>query len=278
MAVNFDDNGDPVLSTSTTEGVGTVMPDEDVPPAPPEEGPAESSETTPIESPIEEKKQSGFDRRIQELTQRNALYQSQIESLTQSLQHITQQRATTPVEQRPAGPPKPEDFDSPDEYLQKRVSYEVQEKMGQVWQQQQQALQLQQLQQRWQQQLTQARATYADYDEVVGPTPMSQTMGFAIQNSDQGSELAYYLGQHRTEADRISRLDPLAQVRELGRLEERLTANKQRSNVSKASPPIRPVEGRGPVDREPTQLSMDEYAKQMDAAELKLRKEHRKLL
>jgi hypothetical protein len=42
-------------------------------------------------------------------------------------------------------------------------------------------------------------------------------MAETIQSSDIGPELAYYLGTNPKEADRISRLHPLAQAKEIGK-------------------------------------------------------------
>ena len=87
------------------------------------------------------------------------------------------------------------------------------------------------------------RAKYTDFDQVAyNPnlritTEMAQT----IQSSDIGPELAYHLGTNPKEAERISRLTPLAQAREIGRLEAKLVAEPATKKVSSAPAPIAPV-------------------------------------
>lgn len=87
------------------------------------------------------------------------------------------------------------------------------------------------------------RAKYTDFDQVAyNPnlritTEMAQT----IQSSDIGPELAYHLGTNPKEAERISRLTPLAQAREIGRLEAKLVAEPVTKKVSSAPAPIAPV-------------------------------------
>lgn len=68
-----------------------------------------------------------------------------------------------------------------------------------------------------------ARETAADYYEVfdrhwVCTTPMAE----AIKTSDSGAAVAYHLALYPDEAQRIANLAPLAQVREIGRIEARL--------------------------------------------------------
>lgn len=73
---------------------------------------------------------------------------------------------------------------------------------------------------------------YADYDDVVtqgatrGEWPCTETMGYAILNSEAGPDLAYHLATNKADAVRISNLSPMDQARELGRLEATLNAPK----------------------------------------------------
>ena len=54
--------------------------------------------------------------------------------------------------------------------------------------------------------------------------PITQHMAEAIADSDMGGDVAYYLGTHRDEAHRIASLSPVQQVRELTKLETKLSA------------------------------------------------------
>jgi hypothetical protein len=50
-------------------------------------------------------------------------------------------------------------------------------------------------------------------------------MAETIKSSDIGPDLAYWLGSNPKEADRISRLSPLLQAREIGKIEAKITAD-----------------------------------------------------
>jgi len=73
-----------------------------------------------------------------------------------------------------------------------------------------------------------ATEKHADYYDVVGrdfgraAALCTQPMQEAILTSDVGGELAYHLASNPDEARRIAALDPISQVRALGRLEGRL--------------------------------------------------------
>lgn len=92
-----------------------------------------------------------------------------------------------------------------------------------------------------------ARDKYDDFDEVVydDSLPVTRDMALAIQLSDNGAELEYYLGRNRKEAERISRLHPLAQAKELGKLEAKLADAPAPAKTSSAPDPIRPIGGKG---------------------------------
>lgn len=92
-----------------------------------------------------------------------------------------------------------------------------------------------------------ARAKYDDFEQVAyNPNlPITNVMAETIQASDIGPDLAYYLGANPKEADRISRLSPFLQAKEIGRLEVKLTTEPMTKQVSKAPEPISPVKPRG---------------------------------
>lgn len=89
-----------------------------------------------------------------------------------------------------------------------------------------------------------ARAKYDDFDQVAyNPRlPVTDVMAATIQQSDIGPDLAYYLGSNPKEADRISRLQPFLQAKELGRLEVKLSSEPAPAKkVTTAPAPISPV-------------------------------------
>jgi hypothetical protein len=69
-------------------------------------------------------------------------------------------------------------------------------------------------------------------------------MAETIQMSDVGPDLAYYLGSNPREADRISKLTPYSQAKEIGKLEAKLASEPVLKKTTSAPPPIAPISGR----------------------------------
>lgn len=90
------------------------------------------------------------------------------------------------------------------------------------------------------------RAKYDDFEQVAYNPKLRITnvMAEAIQSSDIGPEVAYYLGTNPKEADRISRLAPVVQAREIGRIEAKLAADPPAKKTTRAPDPIAPVTAR----------------------------------
>lgn len=88
-----------------------------------------------------------------------------------------------------------------------------------------------------------ARTKYDDFEQVaynpsIRITPM---MAEAIQSSEAGPDVAYYLGANPKEAERISRLSPVSQAKEIGKLEAKLVSDPPVKRTSSAPAPISPV-------------------------------------
>lgn len=87
-----------------------------------------------------------------------------------------------------------------------------------------------------------ARGRYNDFEQVAyNPNlPITNVMAETIHASDIGPDLAYYLGSNPKEADRISRLSPYLQAKEIGRLEAKLVSEPVTKRVTNAPEPIQP--------------------------------------
>lgn len=125
------------------------------------------------------------------------------------------------------------------------------------------AKQRQQVEQRtqaWQEAEDSARDKYEDFDEVAyNPRlPISDAMAEAIQTSEVGPDLAYYLGKNPEEASRIAKLSPFIAAKELGKLEVKLSSAPPKT--SKAPAPHKPLAGRdklatdAPTDSDPMEV------------------------
>ena len=91
-----------------------------------------------------------------------------------------------------------------------------------------------------------ARDKYDDFVQVAynPKLPITNVMAETIQSSDIGPELAYYLGSNPKDAERISRMAPLAQAKEIGKIEAKLAAEPPVKRSTSAPTPISPVTAR----------------------------------
>jgi hypothetical protein len=142
-----------------------------------------------------------------------------------------------PVEQL-----KPEQFTTTDEYVEALTTSKAQ----QIVQQQEFAKQQQELLGNYHDKEEAARDKYEDFEQVAynPKLPITDVMAQTIQASDNGPDIAYYLGTNPKEADRISRLSPLMQAREIGRIEAKLATDPPVKRTTSAPAPISPVTAR----------------------------------
>ena len=88
-----------------------------------------------------------------------------------------------------------------------------------------------------------ARDKYDDFDQVTynESLPVTEIMAQSIQASDIGPDVLYWLGSNPKEAERISRLNPILQAKEIGKVEASLMSNPPVRKTSTAPAPIAPV-------------------------------------
>jgi len=88
-----------------------------------------------------------------------------------------------------------------------------------------------------------AREKYDDFEQVAynSALPITSVMAETIQASDIGPDVAYYLGSNPKEAERISRLSPYLQAKEIGKIEAKIADNPPVKKTTNAPPPIKPV-------------------------------------
>lgn len=91
-----------------------------------------------------------------------------------------------------------------------------------------------------------ARSKYDDYDQVAlgQGHPVTLEMAETIRASDIGPDIAYWLGANPKESVRISKLTPLMQAREIGKIEATLAAAPPVKKTTNAPTPITPVTAR----------------------------------
>jgi len=204
----------------------------EISPAPEPEATAapESVETTPEEQSTKSFSQEELDAIVSKRLARERRSWDR-----EQAQRLAEQQARQPV----APPPAPDDFENAQHYAEALAQRRAQELLAQreAVQQQQAILET------YRDKEEEARDKYEDFEQVAyNPSlPVSDVMAQAIQASDIGPEVIYYLGSNPKEASRISRLPPVMQAKEIGKIEARLVNDPPTKRTSSAPAPLAPV-------------------------------------
>jgi len=207
-------------------------------PAPEVTATTETVENTPVvadesnEQPVEEKKYS----------------QAEIDAmigkrLAREQRKWEREQAQRGAEKQivPTDLPSPDQFQSPTDYADF-----IRAEADKLVQQREAAKQQSQVLESYQEREEQARDKYDDFEQVAyNPNlPITNVMAETIQHSEIGPELAYYLGSNPKDAERISRLTPFMQAKEIGKIEAKLADNPPVKKTTSAPAPISPVTAR----------------------------------
>ena len=151
-----------------------------------------------------------------------------------------QARTTQPVVRTEV--PPIENFESADAYAEALAVRKAEEMIAQRDYQKQQSA----VNEAYHDREEEARAKYDDFEQVAYNPQLRVTdaMAETIKASDVGPDLAYWLGSNPKEADRISRLSPLMQAREIGKIEAKIGSNPTVKPTTSAPAPITPVTAR----------------------------------
>ena len=144
--------------------------------------------------------------------------------------------------QAPSTPVVPEQFESTEAYVEALAA----QKADQLLRQREEQRQKSEILESYHDKEEEARAKYDDFEQVAyNPNlPITNVMAETIQASEIGPEVAYHLGANPKEAERISRLSPFLQAKEIGKLEAKLAADPPTKKTSTAPTPISPVTAR----------------------------------
>lgn len=160
-----------------------------------------------------------------------------------------------PAESKSDNEPKRNDFDSYEDYIEARADYRADQKVNKRFEDYEgkqkkvtEAQTKQEAQKAFDKQaekrVADGRKEFADFDTVVndavedGVIPLNSELYYGIIDSDIGHKLAYHLSKHPAEAEKLLALNPRAQLRELGKLEDRLLAKKTKADT------MEPIGGR----------------------------------
>jgi len=213
-----------------------------------EQAPSTEPEVKPEEevTPEQAAKREGrrFERRLDKAYRQRAEAQARAELLEKQLSEARQ--ASQP--KAPQGAPTLEQFDyDPEKYAAAKAEHAKSE-AAKEFEAKQRETSEQQTRQKlltaWEEKVTQADEKYEDFQEKVGELQPNSPFAYAIMEAENGADVAYYLGTHPKEAQRIAQLHPLSQAREIGKLEAKLLSTPEKPKApSKAPAPIAPLAG-----------------------------------
>lgn len=148
-------------------------------------------------------------------------------------------------QEQPAAPkelPPADQFESVEAYAEALAAKKAEELLQQRQLQEQQS----QILEAYHDREEEARTKYDDFEQVAyNPNiPITNVMAETIRASDVGPDVAYYLGSNPKEADRISKLTPYMQAKEIGKIEVKLADSPPTKKTSSAPAPIAPVNAR----------------------------------
>lgn len=181
------------------------------------------------ETPKKPRNKVSARKRIGQLT-------AEVRGLQRQLGQLTQPK---PVQ--PAGMPKQEDFETYEEYIDARAMHVARQTVAEQVRMQTEAqrqAQREQLAESFRQRSEEAAEKYDDYDEVIeaSEVPITNAIGHAIMESEIGPDISYYLATHPAEARKIVSLSPVGQIREIGKLEVKLTDRPKKTTAAPAPP------------------------------------------
>lgn len=192
---------------------------------------------TPEEQPVEQEASKTFTQEELDAIVGKRLAREQRKWEREQAQRIAEQQAR----QQPTDI-VPEQFETYEDYADALAERKAQELLARREAEQQQRAYLEAYHDREEV----ARDKYDDFEQVAyNPNlPVTEAMARAIQASEIGPDVLYHLGSTPSEAARISRLDPILQAREIGKIEARLAAEPLVKKTSNAPAPIAPVTAR----------------------------------
>jgi len=181
-----------------------------------------------------------------------------------------------PKPEAPAAEPKPtpEQFDSPEKYDAALIAYGIKQGQEQgrkdaetVSRTAQTRAQADALTAAHNERQTAFMADHADYESVAlsDDLPVSIPMAHSIMTADNGPEVLYFLGQNVSEAQRISKMDPVRAAMEIGRISAKLATPPPPPPRAAPKPrPITPVgSNSSPAPQAPEEMTTEQYAAHM---------------
>jgi|SRR5690348_4822555 len=293
-----NEDGIIVASTTATQeelekafGAEVVKPDEKQEAAPAEveakpetegdaapEAQAEAAQTDEEAKPPKKSKKD-FQRRVDTLTARNAELSRRYEEAVQRIEQMAQPKQAQAPDA--SGPQKiePAQFQNYEEYLAALADARAEQKFRTLLEQnarqqaeaQQQAA-TQEVFDNYSRQVSTAKGKYEDFDDVVmrDDIVIPQSAQFAVMESPNGADVAYYLGKHPEVCDELGKLSDVGVMLKIGQISASLLPKPATQRASKAPAPVQPLTGNQarPTQVEPWEMDYQEYRRLRDSGQL----------
>lgn len=232
--------------------------------------PEETPEQVAAAAEEKEKARQAYKRREERKQfKRSVELETENRLLRERLQSEKPAATTTPAE------PKRDDFPDYEAYLDARADWRADQKLearlkseresrqGQERQNQSAANQQKQVAD-WTKREKEFSATAKDYDDIATAFVDDEIGQFSNEARaaivELGPQMLYYLAKNPKVADSIKELSELAQVRELGRLEDKLKPVEGKKNSDAPAPAKPNPQGKSGGNKDPEKMSVDEWA------------------
>lgn len=180
--------------------------------------------------------------RIDELTAKQRQAEREAEYWRAEAQRQQQRETQSKAQPAEDGEPNPADYQYGDldaAFIRDHATYHARRAFREEQQRAEKEREARTIEAGWHEARAKAAQGKPDFYEVVdrGNWPCTEAMADAIRTSQDGGELAYHLAKNPDEARRIAALNPISQIREIGRLEASLATKPQPNRASGAPPP-----------------------------------------
>lgn len=185
------------------------------------------------------KKKSRSDRKIEQLAYQNREQKRQIDKLIKLTEQNLAKQTTSDIK-----PPNPDDFDTLAAFVRAEVKYDKQVEDAKKAETKTKEPEKGEPPEGIEDFISAGEEKHEDFLEVVMNANFTDSIGQAlieIDDDDVRTETAYFLASNQKEVRRISRLSPLRQAAEVGKLEAKIASKPPPKKASKAPKPIKPV-------------------------------------
>lgn len=205
-----------------------------------------TQEPPKAEGEPEQPKKPRFQERISELVRQREEARRDAQYFRQEAERLRGQGQDKPQPKQPEGKPDPNKYETLEQYLDALSDWKVDQRLKkerEEFTKQSEAQRQYQAVQVFGSREAEASSKYEDYEEVTrNPSlQITEAMGHAIMESEIGPDVWYYLGNNPKEAARIANLSPVSQIREIGKIEDKLSSSPVKPKVPSAPNPISPV-------------------------------------